>query len=317
MLRGVFVTLLALGAFGAAVPAAGIPLPPIAKGVTVGGVEVGGLTSEEARTEITERYGTPITLYHEDERWKVSPAKLGADAAVQDAVVAALQAQEGAELPLEVGVDRGAIKAYVKRLDKKYRVEPVNAELLGLRDLAPAFREAKPGRRIDRPKLVGQIEAALETTFRSVQLPLPFVSIEPELTSSDYGPIIVIRRASNQLFLYDGQSLSRQFGVATGAKKYPTPLGNWEIVTMQRDPWWIPPDSDWAEDAEPIPPGPGNPLGTRWMGLNATAVGIHGTPDAASIGYSASHGCIRMRIPDAESLFTLVDVGTPVYVVNA
>ena len=50
-------------------------------------------------------------------------------------------------------------------------------------------------------------------------------------------------------------------------------------------------------------PGPGNPLGTRWMGLSAPAVGIHGTPDPASIGYSVSHGCIRMRIPEVEWLF--------------
>jgi lipoprotein-anchoring transpeptidase ErfK/SrfK len=64
-----------------------------------------------------------------------------------------------------------------------------------------------------------------------------------------------------------------------------------------------------------VPPGPGNPLGTRWMGLSAPGVGIHGTPDAASIGYSASHGCIRMRIPDAETVFAHVSVGTPVFIV--
>ena len=85
---------------------------------------------------------------------------------------------------------------------------------------------------------------------------------------------------------------------------------------MQRDPWWIPPpDSDWARGKKPIPPGPGNPLGTRWMGTTAPLVGIHGTPDAASIGYSASHGCIRMRVPDAEALFNEVDIGTPVLIV--
>ena len=106
-------------------------------------------------------------------------------------------------------------------------------------------------------------------------------------------------------------------GGAPGHGAYPTPLGNYEIMTKQRNPWWRPPDSDWAEGAEPIPPGPGNPLGTRWMGLTAPAVGIHGTPDAASIGYSASHGCIRMRIPDAESRFTSVDTGTPVFIVGA
>ena len=106
----------------------------------------------------------------------------------------------------------------------------------------------------------------------------------------------------------------RQLGVATRQSKYPTPSGMYSIVTMQRDPWWIPPDSPWAQNAKPIPPGPGNPLGTRWMGISAPGVGLHGTPDAASIGYSASHGCIRMRIPDAEWLFTQVTVGTPVYI---
>ena len=52
-------------------------------------------------------------------------------------------------------------------------------------------------------------------------------------------------------------------------------------------------------------------------GLSAPYVGIHGTPDAASIGYSASHGCIRMLIPQVEWLFTQVDVGTPVFIVAA
>jgi hypothetical protein len=317
VLRGLLVTVLALGVFGAAVPAAGVPLPLIAEGVTVGGVAVGGLTSETARAKISERYGTPLGFVHEDRSWKVKPAELGADTAVADAVVAALRARADQRLRIEVGIDREAIRRYVARLDRKYREAPVNSELIGLRNFAPAFTEAEQGQRIDRPVLVGQIVLALRSSFRNVKLPLPFVPVEPELTSSDFGPIVVIRRASHELYLYDGPSLAQSFGVATGSKKYPTPLGEWEIVTMQRDPWWIPPDSKWAKDAKPIPPGPGNPLGTRWMGLDATAVGIHGTPDAASIGYSASHGCIRMQIPDAETLFNIVDVGTPVYVVDA
>jgi lipoprotein-anchoring transpeptidase ErfK/SrfK len=86
---------------------------------------------------------------------------------------------------------------------------------------------------------------------------------------------------------------------------------------MQRNPWWRPPDSPWAKGLKPVPPGPGNPLGTRWMGLDASGVGMHGTPDAASIGYSASHGCIRMRIPDAEWLFDHVRIGTPVFIIDA
>jgi lipoprotein-anchoring transpeptidase ErfK/SrfK len=85
-------------------------------------------------------------------------------------------------------------------------------------------------------------------------------------------------------------------------------------VDVQLNPWWYPPNSAWAAGEKPVPPGPGNPLGTRWMGINAPGVGMHGTPDDASIGYSASHGCIRMHIPDAEWLFEHVDVGTPVLI---
>ena len=126
----------------------------------------------------------------------------------------------------------------------------------------------------------------------------------------------MIERGSNRLLFFDSAKYDRTFGVATGQSAYPTPLGDYEIVTKQRDPWWYPPPSPWAQDSQPVPPGPGNPLGTRWMGLSAPYVGIHGTPDAASIGYSASHGCIRMRIPDAEWLFEHVKVGTPVFIVN-
>ena len=100
-------------------------------------------------------------------------------------------------------------------------------------------------------------------------------------------------------------------GVAVGQSQYPTPVGRFEIIEKQLNPWWYPPNSAWAAGEKPVPPGPGNPLGTRWMGLSAPGVGLHGTPDAASVGYSASHGCIRMRIPDAEWLFVHVRVGRP------
>jgi lipoprotein-anchoring transpeptidase ErfK/SrfK len=141
--------------------------------------------------------------------------------------------------------------------------------------------------------------------------------VAPTRTVADFGPVIVIRRTSNELRYYIGPRLVRTFGVATGQSIYPTPIGTFSIVDMQRDPWWRPPDSPWAQGLKPIPPGPGNPLGTRWMGLTAPGVGIHGTPDDASIGYSASHGCIRMHIPDAEWLFNHVDLGTPVVITDA
>jgi L,D-transpeptidase ErfK/SrfK len=129
--------------------------------------------------------------------------------------------------------------------------------------------------------------------------------------------VIVIRRGQHRLFLYRGDKLWQTFGVAVGQQVYPTPTGRFEIVVMWRNPWWFPPDSAWAAGSAPIPPGAGNPLGTRWMGLSAPGVGIHGTPDPASIGYSASHGCIRMLIPQAEWLFRHVKIGTPVFIVPA
>jgi lipoprotein-anchoring transpeptidase ErfK/SrfK len=127
----------------------------------------------------------------------------------------------------------------------------------------------------------------------------------------------VIRRGSNKLFLYKGMRYWKLFPVATGQTKYPTPLGRFHIVVKWKNPWWYPPDSDWAQDKEPIPPGPSNPLGTRWMGISSPGVGIHGTPEPGSLGYSVSHGCIRMRISDAEWLFEHVGIGTPVFIVSA
>jgi L,D-transpeptidase ErfK/SrfK len=129
--------------------------------------------------------------------------------------------------------------------------------------------------------------------------------------------VIVVRRGSHRLFLYDGTKLVRRLPVGTGRSANPTPLGRFTIVSKIRNPWWYPPHSGWADGLQPIPPGPGNPLGTRWMGLSARGIGIHGTPDRSSVGYSRSHGCIRMLPREAEWLFRRVRVGTPVVIVAA
>ena len=70
-----------------------------------------------------------------------------------------------------------------------------------------------------------------------------------------------------------------------------------------------------SSDFTMFPPGPNNPVGVFWAGTSKTGVGIHGTDEPGSIGYSASHGCIRMQVPDAEWLFEHVVVGTTVYIV--
>jgi lipoprotein-anchoring transpeptidase ErfK/SrfK len=127
---------------------------------------------------------------------------------------------------------------------------------------------------------------------------------------------IVIDIGSLRLYLYRGGRLIKTYPVATGQPAYPTPTGTYSIVNMTKDPTWLPPDSDWAANAQPIPPGTENPLGTRWMGTSAPGVGIHGVPPSedGSIGTYASHGCIRMHNWDAVDLFDRIVIGMPVII---
>ncbi len=126
--------------------------------------------------------------------------------------------------------------------------------------------------------------------------------------------LVIIRSDAHRLYFYRGARPLRVFTVATGGMWTPTPRGRFRIVSKYRHPWWYPPNSSWAKHLDPIPPGPDNPLGTRWMGLSVPGVGIHGTPNPTSVGYSVSHGCVRMKKRDAESLFRLVRVGTRVWI---
>jgi lipoprotein-anchoring transpeptidase ErfK/SrfK len=141
---------------------------------------------------------------------------------------------------------------------------------------------------------------------------LPSRRVIPEVTS--VGPAIIIERGAYRLTLWRAGK-RRTFPIAVGQSAYPTPAGLFSIVTKQVNPTWFPPDSPWAAGLGPVPPGVSNPLGTRWMGTSAPAIGIHGTPITGSIGTAASHGCIRMYIGDAEYLFDRIAIGTPVKIV--
>jgi lipoprotein-anchoring transpeptidase ErfK/SrfK len=127
------------------------------------------------------------------------------------------------------------------------------------------------------------------------------------------GAIVVIDRGNFRLTWYRGKR-KITFPVAVGQATYPTPAGNFSVIQKQRNPTWFPPSSPWAAGLGPVPPGVDNPLGTRWIGTSAPAIGMHGTPVSSSIGTRASHGCIRMYIRDAERLYELVEIGTPVYI---
>jgi lipoprotein-anchoring transpeptidase ErfK/SrfK len=120
---------------------------------------------------------------------------------------------------------------------------------------------------------------------------------------------VVVEKSKFRVTVYrDGKKVST-YPVAIGTSAYPTPTGTYEIFEMYKNPTWIPPNSPWAKGLEPIPPGPGNPLGTRWIGTTAPAIGFHGTPQDWSIGTAASHGCVRMHIPDVEKMYEQVEVG--------
>jgi L,D-transpeptidase catalytic domain/Putative peptidoglycan binding domain len=292
----------------------------IARGVTVSGLDVGGMDAEEARRALTRHSLRHVVVTFQGEAWSYAPTTLGAQARVDAAVREALAAPAGAEVPLTVSVNERRLQRWTRFFARRFDVKPENAEIV-LRKLRPHATPARAGRKLSRRSTRAALREALESGD-PMPVALSARIVEPRVTKRELGLAIVIKRASNRLILYRpggrrGMKVRRKFDVATGQAAYPTPLGNYEIVTMQRDPWWRPPDSEWAEGEEPIPPGPGNPLGTRWMGLSAPAVGIHGTPDAASIGYSASHGCIRMLVPEAEWLFERVEVGTPVYILDA
>ena len=287
----------------------------IAAGVTIGGeVLVGGLSQAEATAAVKEFFARPVTVTFGKVALKVTPKQLGASAYVGDAVKRARIVAPGANVPLKVAAPQPRIERYISTLARRFDRAPVDSEL-SLRNGKPFVTKEKPGRRLRQAAAVRDVFRSLKTHARGPIAPRSAV-LAPQATRATIGYVIVIARGANRLSLYDGMTLRRTFGVATGEARYPTPLGKFEIIVKWRNPWWYPPQSDWAKDAQPIPPGPGNPLGTRWMGISSPAVGIHGTPDPASIGYSVSHGCIRMLIPEVEWLFNQVEVGTPVYIVR-
>ena len=283
------------------------------RGVHIAGVDVGGLQTDSATTFVRAAFAQPLTIRLGSTLIRVSPADIGAVAFTDRAVRRALASASDSSVPLDVLVPAAAVRTFVARLAAGYDRAAVSRGL-SLRNFRPVLTNGVSGRKLDRSGSVAAISKALAAGTRTPVV-LPITEIAPTAPLAGSTQLIVVRRASNTLELFDGVKLVRQFGVATGQPAYPTPLGTFSIISKKRDPWWYPPPSPWAKGETAVAPGPGNPLGTRWMGLSAPLVGIHGTPDAASIGYSRSHGCVRMRIDQAEWLFDHVSIGTRVMIV--
>jgi lipoprotein-anchoring transpeptidase ErfK/SrfK len=208
-------------------------------------------------------------------------------------------------------VDRDQLRAVLEYRAKDVQVTPVDATL-AFRKARPRVRPPRIGSFIDVTKSIPVVADALLTRL-APQVELAERRVRPARMT--VGASVVVSRRNRTLTLFREEKRITTLRVAVGTSQYPTPRGQFSIVTKQRNPTWIPPDSPWAKGLGPIPPGPGNPLGTRWMGTSASAVGIHGTYASGTIGTAASHGCIRMHIRDSEWLYERVQVGTPVLIV--
>jgi lipoprotein-anchoring transpeptidase ErfK/SrfK len=280
--------------------------------VRIAGVRVGHLVPDRAEKVVQRAFDKPLTVQIDKLRLRLDPAKL-ANPYVAGAVGHARSAKPGTKLPLVVNVHGAAVRAWAKRVADRVDRKPAKVGLVLLHGKPFVGRRAY-GRKLDQNELVRRVAHALANNTR---LPVRVTTqkLLPHALPSAGAAVIVINRGANTLSLYKGVKPWRTFRVATGQAAYPTPRGRFDIVVKWKDPWWYPPNSAWAAGESPVPPGPSNPLGTRWMGISSPGVGIHGTPNPGSIGYSESHGCIRMYIPEAEWLFDHVDIGTTVFIV--
>lgn len=178
------------------------------------------------------------------------------------------------------------------------------------------FAPGRPGVELDRDASGAAIADAVQLGDRDVRLITN--DIAPPSVRNAFQKVVLVRAGENTLHLYENGVVAKSWPVATGSRSYATPTGTWKIVDKIVNPTWYNPGSSWSVGMpRTIGPGPNNPLGQRALELDAPAILIHGTPDRSSIGYSVSHGCIRMLAEHEQELFDLVDVGTPVIIVNA
>ena len=118
---------------------------------------------------------------------------------------------------------------------------------------------------------------------------------------------IIINIPTTTLYLYQGERLVKEYRITVGRIDAPTPIGNFKVINTSINPTWYPTDG-----SGPIPPGPDNELGTRWIGIDKRHYGIHGTIKPEEIGKATSDGCVRLRNEDIEELYSHISRKTPV-----
>jgi lipoprotein-anchoring transpeptidase ErfK/SrfK len=311
----------------------------IAAGVTIAGVDVGGMSAEEAEAAIRRQLLEPLRhslkVTYDGESWTLEGEKLKVRADVSAAVEEAVAASQDGGLPgrlvryvtggevdeaiaTEVEYSKPAVNRLVRHVAAELNREPRDASVNPSGDELEVVA-AQDGRKVRDVGLTHQLEAAVtdaaapRTIVASVHTTEPEVSTEQ--VASRYPSYLTLDRSTFTLRLWKDLKLAKTYTVAVGMEGLETPEGLYSIQEKEENPVWHVPLSDWAGDlaGETIPPGPSNPIKARWMAIYEGA-GIHGTEETESLGSAASHGCVRMAIPDVEELYDQVEVGTPIYI---
>jgi lipoprotein-anchoring transpeptidase ErfK/SrfK len=311
----------------------------IPEGVTVAGVDVGGMDAAQARAALDERLLTrlrePVVATFRGRRAVLSPARadvaIDVDAAVGQAlergregffVTRAVREISGGEVDVAVqpriSYSRLAVDHFMAEVVDRFDRDPVDASV----DFTPTSLDpvaAQDGVTVERRPLRRAVVMALTNASAPHEIPVRVKTVKPRVTTAElakkYPVVITVDRASFELRLWKDLRLAKTYTIAVGAVGMDTPAGLYAIQNKAVDPVWNVPNSDWAGDlaGQAIPPGPENPLKARWMGIYDGA-GIHGTDALSSLGSAASHGCVRMAVPDVIELYDETPVGTPVYI---
>ena len=312
----------------------------IGKGVRVGGISLQGLTAAQAHAKldrlILQPLERPIVVHHDRSTWRLGAreAHLAVDV---DAIVdnAMARSREGdivsrtvrnltgksldADLQPTVRYEDRAVIRMLDKIRKAIDRKPVNATAKLSAD-GLSTTDSRTGLAVRATTLHREIRRAIVSTTADRTFVAHTRKLRPKVTNADlkdkFGTAIVVDRNAFRLTLYKRLKRSKTYSIAVGQIGLETPAGLYHIQNKAVNPAWSVPNSSWAGSlaGQVIPGGaPNNPLKARWMGIFDGA-GIHGTDAIGSIGTAASHGCIRMRIPDVIALYDEVPVGAPVYI---
>ncbi len=304
------------------------PEPVIRHGVSVAGVPVGGLTLSQAAGTIDRAFrhqlvtrNVSVRVGGKGYRLRTKRVRLTFDpvSSARRAFIAGNKTPAPVDVLPWTRYDGKRLAAFVARVDRGARLAARDATVrITLRRIFR--RSSRSGREMDDGQLSKLVALAL-TDPRAAREVRPRrrvvkASVRRQDLARRYGTVVTISKSSRRLRLFKRLKLSKSYGVAIGQPAFPTPSGLFSIANKAVDPPWTAPNRPWAGAYanETVPGGSAeNPLKARWMGI-VSGVGIHGTGDPGSIGSAASHGCIRMTVPDVIDLYPRVPVGTPVLI---